>query len=149
MKAVHDLKKILERELESIVMKGDVTPAELENSKHIVEIFAMVKALDSDDRMYDEGHSGYSKYDYRYPAQRYVDWGYGRSYMSPDRNHYGETYDIDYGRSYGRREMRPGEGYSGHEPMEYIISELRRLHAKTEDDTKRNIIADCIEQLEG
>ena len=147
MKVVHDLKKILERELESIVMKGDVTPAELENSKHIVEIFAMVKALDSDDEMYDEGHSGtgHSRYDYRYPSQRYIDWGYGRSYMSPDRNHFGETYDADYGRSYGGRRMG---GYSGHEPIEYIIQELRRLHAKTSDDRDRNIIADCIEQLE-
>ena len=146
MKAVHELKEILERELETIVKKGDITAQELDNSKDIVEILAMVKALDSDDRMYDEGHSGHYKYDYRYPSQRYVDWGYGRSYMSPDRNHFGETYDADYGRSYGGR-MMP-DGYSGHEPMEYIISELRRLHAKTSDDRDRNIIADCIEQLE-
>lgn len=145
MKAIHELKTILERELEQIVMKGDVTPAELENSKHIVEIFAMVKALDGEDDM-DEGHSGRGVYEYKYPSQRYVDWGYGRSYMAPDRNHYGETYDSDYGRSYGSRRM--GGGYSGHEPMEYIISELRRLHAKTSDDRDRGIIADCIEQLE-
>lgn len=147
MEAVHELKEILERELAAIVKKGDVTPAELENSKHIVEIFAMVKALESDDEMYDKGQSGTgrSHYDYRYPSQRYVDWGYGRSYMAPDRNHQGEMYDEDYGRSYGRR---MGGGYSGHEPMEYILQELRRLHAKTSDDRDRNIIADCIEQLE-
>ena len=147
MKAVHELKRILEKNLDQIVAKGDVSPAELENSKHIIEIFAMVKALDSDDQMYEEGHSGtaHSRYDYRYPSQRYTDWGYGRSYMAPDMRHYGETYDADYGRSYGRG----GMGYSGHEPMEYIISELRRLHAKTSDDHGREVIADCIEQLEG
>ena len=138
MKAVHELKRILEKNLDQIVAKGDVTPAELENSKHIIEIFAMVKALDSEDQMYDEGHSGsgHGRYDYRYPSQRYIDWGYGRSYLKPD------MYE-DYGRSYGH-----GGGYSGHEPMEYIISELRRLHAKTSDDHGREVIADCIEQLE-
>lgn len=143
MKAVHELKKILEEELDAIVAKGSITQPELENAKHIVEIFAMVKALDSEDQMYDKGHSGTTRYHYRYPNQRYVDWGYGRSYLNPDMNHYGEMYDEDYGRSYGY-----GGGYSGHEPREYIISELRRLHAKTQDDKDRNIIADCIEQLE-
>ena len=145
MKAVHELKNMLERELETIVNKGSISPSELENSKHIVEIFAMVKALDSDDHMYDEGHSGTTRYDYRYPSQRYVDWGYGRSYGNPDMNHYGEMYDSDYGRSYMARGTG---GYSGHEPIEYIIQELRRLHAKTSDDKDRNITADCIEQLE-
>jgi hypothetical protein len=135
MKTVHELKKMLDKELDTIVAKGSITPTELENAKHIVEIFAMVKALDSDDRMYDEGHSGHNKYQYRYPDQRYVDWGYGRSYMSPEE---------DYGRSYGRH----GMGYSGHEPMEYIIMELKRLHAKTSDDRGREVLADCIEELE-
>lgn len=140
MKCVHELKKILERELENIVAKGTMSPSELENSKRIVEIFAMVKALDSDDMMYEEGQSGYSRNDYRFPSQRYVDWGYGRSY---DGRYDGYP---DTGRSYGGRTMR--SRYSGHEPIEYIISEMRRLHAKTSDDEDRQIIADCIEQLE-
>lgn len=136
MKAIKELKRLLSDELDKIVAKGDISPSELGNAKHIVEIFAMMKTIE-DSGVADTSYSGRRQYDYMYPS-----WGYGRSYDTPEYP--------DYGRSYTRpsRGEEMGDRYSGHEPMEYIISELRRLHAKTSDDKERNIIADCIEQLE-
>lgn len=135
MKTVYDLRDCLDKELTKIVMKGDISPAELENAKHIVEIYSMIDAMGEEP---DDGHSGtYPMHrDRRYSEPSYVDWGYGRSYgMDSRRPRMRRSYDMD-------------RGYSGHEPMEYIISELRRLHAKTTGDRERDAIAECIDRLE-
>lgn len=133
-----DLKKLLEKEVEKIVSKGDMTPTELDNAKKVVEILCKIDEMDT-------GYSGtnrmiYPRYWDDYDGY-YYDGGrsYDRSYADTFRG--GRSYNGDY------RGSRSGDGYSGHDSKEKMVQSLRMMMGTAQSDRERSAIADCIDRL--
>lgn len=134
MEALQQLRELLEKEVEKVVKKGDMTPVELDNMKKVVEVLCKMNELDSS----MNGYSG--SYGRMYPRYS-MDGGRSgdRSYGDPFRPSW-----PDY--SYDGR-GRSSEGYSGHGSNEAMVQNLRQMMTNAQSDRERGAIADCIDRL--
>lgn len=162
MKAIVDLKYLLEEEVEKIVRKGDITPTELERLDEAIDI---IKDIETICAMREYGYQEEEeRYSGRYP--RYMrDGGQGsynsyrqggRSYMM-DPRYYGDgrSYDGLYNRggsymggyySDGRSYEQGGRGYSGHATKEDLKKDLQEMMNKASTDKERMAIQQLLEQ---
>lgn len=174
MKAIMDLKQLLEEELEKIVRKGDITPTELERLDKAVDIIkdietiCAMKEYNYQEEEEEEGYSG------RYPY--YTRGGRGGSYNSYRRGDRGnsrmDSYMMDpryymegrsYGdelyarggsymdRSYDDRSYERGRGgnsrdYSGHATKEEVEKDLQEMMNKASSEKERLAIQQLLEQ---
>ena len=121
MKALEELKEMLEDELKKIAKKGDITPSELDSAYKVVDIIKDIGEITKHEHEMQEysstgGYSqrgGYSMMDgghsQTYPMySRYMPMGYD---MMPYSREGGMSYDV--GTSYDGRHGRDGDG-DGH-----------------------------------
>ena len=162
MKAMMDLKELLEEEIAKIVKKGDVTPTELERLDDAVDIIKDITTIcameEYDYQMEEPGYSG------RYP--RYMRDGRGGPYNGYRRGYGGNSrdymmdpryYEDSYNRggSYGREDMYMdrygrsygygGRGYSGH-TKEELKQELIEMMGKAATEKERMAIQQVVDQ---
>lgn len=118
------LNDLVEKELNKIVLKGDITPAELEIATKAVCLIEKIKMVAE----YEAGGS-YSSYNDR-SYRRY------RSYDSDDY-----AMDRGYNRSMDR-------GYSGHSVRDRMISQLEStMMDAAQSESERRTIESLISQL--
>jgi len=160
MKAIMDLKYLLEEELEKIVRKGDITPTELERLDKAVDIIKDIETICAmKEYSYQEDEEGYSEY---YP--RYMRDGrasYENSYRrgNPRMDSYmREPYSYDDGmsynnnsyargnRSYGQSMDNSYRGYSGHASKEDLRKDLEEMMKKASSEKERMAIQQFLEQ---
>lgn len=176
MRAIIDLKYLLEEELEKIVRKGDITPTELERLDKAVDIIKDIETICAmKEYNYQEEEEGYSG---GYPM--YARDGRGGSYegsyrrgggggggnsrmggymMDPRYYRDGGSYDGSYeggsyargGRSYDDRSYEQGRGgssrgYSGHASKEELKKDLEEMMGKAGSDKERMAIQQLLEQ---
>ena len=164
MKALHDLKEILEDEIKNMTKKGDITPQELENAYKITDILKDIETIKA---MQEAGEYGeYSRaYEYSREGGSY-DGGYSQR-MYPM---YYDEHSMDYsqarrgrdGDSDGRysedgsyRRGRDAMGryasrdYSRHTEKEKMIDQLNNLMMNAQmSDREKAMVKDCISQLD-
>lgn len=170
MKAIIDLKQLLEEELEKIVRKGDITPTELERLDKAVDIIKDIETICAM-KEYNYQEEEEMRYSGRYPY--YMRDGRGGSYRRGnyrmdsymmDPRYYGEgrSYDDDdeesyarggsyMDRSYNDRSYEQGRGgnirrYSGHMSKEDIKKDLQEMMNKAGSDKERMAIQQLLEQ---
>lgn len=176
MKAIIDLKYLLEEELEKIVRKGDITPTELERLDKAVDIIKDIETICAMKEYGNQDEEGYSEY---YP--RYMREGRGGSYESSYRrggnsrmgNYMRDPYSYDDGMSYNDsyarsnrsyeqsrdrsyeqsrdrsyEQSRDGSyrGYSGHVSKEDLKKDLEEMMKKAGSEKERMAIQQFLEQ---
>lgn len=144
MKAMKELKYLLEEELEQIVRKGDITPTELERVDKAIDI---IKDIETICAMKEYGYEDEEGYSERYPYYMRD----GGSYSMRD-NSYRRGRDGMTGR-YISRDMDPryyGDGrsydYSGHASKEDLKKDLKEMMTNTSSDKERMAIQQLLEQ---
>lgn len=151
MESIYKLKDLLEKEIEKVVAKGDISPAELKNVGEAVDVLkdietiCAMKEYGDDDQSYAMSNRGYSTRRYsRYPGS------YRDSYES-----YNDSYDdMSYARggnsrdggSYARRNSR--DSYARHSEKDEMIGKLEKMMRKAGSEEERMDISECIEKLE-
>ena len=157
MRAIIDLKQLLEEEIEKIIRKGDVSPTELERLDKAVDIIKDIEticAMKEYNYQEEEGYTG------NYPM--YMREGRGNSYegsyrrggnlrMDPRYYRDGGPYDDSYGRGgfYDNRfyeQGRGGRGYSGHANKEDLKEDLKEMLNKAGSDKERMAIQQLLDQ---
>lgn len=156
MDALYELKKVLEKQIEEVTKKNDISPAELERLDKAVDIIKDIETIcamkDYGDN-YEEMDGGYSG---RYPY-------YMRDAMP--RNSYRGGGSYDYGPSmYGDASYRRGRdamtgryvsrdpysydrgGYSGHANREDLRMDLREMMNNAKSDKERMAIQNFLDQ---
>ena len=144
-KSLTRLKSLLDSEIDKVVEKGEVAPAEIKPLGEIVDIYkdieticAMEEYKDTDES-YAMSNRGYSSERMsRYPERMY-------------RGSYDYAYDdMSYDdRMSNARGMNSRDNYSRHSEKEEMISklEMKLKNAKTQQE--RESIMECIHTLEG
>lgn len=169
MDALKELKKNLEKQIEEINKKNDITPTELERLDKAVDIIKDIETIcamkEYDDQQWrqEEGYSGryYPMYmrDERggNSRQSYDMWDEGsyqrdRSYapdMYMSRNSYGDyPYSYNRGGSYRNSYDRNSynRGYSGHNNKEDLKMDLKMMMDNAKSDKERMAIQQLLEQ---
>lgn len=140
MENLKELKHLVNRELDKIVDKGDITPAELECTYKIVKMLGIIDGME----MEENGYSGrlqmyYSKDDYsrdNYSGARMRNPYTGR-YMSRDNA---------ADRNYSRDNNYSRENYSGHNDMD-LIKDLEMKLDYASNERERQAIIDTINMI--
>lgn len=133
MDTLYELKELIMRELDQIVEKGDMSSAEIDNTKDAVKVIKMICEME------DEYDSGYSQRNY-YIEEMPERWNRNNSYAS-GRNYRGGRYSMRGGRSYDN-------GYSRHGgDNEYMIRNLEKAMDEATTDKERQMISECIDKL--
>lgn len=121
------LEKLVEKELDKITAKGDITPIELEMATKAVCLMEKIK-------MVDDINSGYN-----YSNDSYRSYRPNRSNTSY-RDNYSQNWDRDYSME---------RGYSGHSVRDRMISHLEStMMDNAQSDNERRVIESLIGQLE-
>lgn len=168
MKALYDLKEILEDEVKNITKKGDITPQELEHAYKIADILKDIETIKA---MKEAGEQGkYSQaYDYARDGGSY-DGGYSQrmypmyfdgnsmDYSQARRGRDGDgdgrySEDNSYRRgrdAMGRYTSRDGGSYeySRHGEKEHMIENLNKMMQSAGSEKEREAIRQCISKLE-
>ena len=139
MRALTELKEMLEDDVKKITKKGDISPDELNNVYKAIDI---IKDIETIKAMRDSGYSQEGSYG------SYNNMSNGRSYNS---------YDGSYN-SYARR-GRDGDGDgrysenrgsyedSRHENREQMIQKLEMMMQNAQNEEQRKAIKRCIDEL--
>lgn len=124
---LESLKKQVVKNLESITMKNDMSPAELKTATEAVCLLKEIQQVEymDDYSKEDEGYSGYSRS--HYPS---------RSSYDDMRRSYGGMSSYDYDR-----------GRSGHSVNDRMIDSLERLLDGAKTEYERETIMKTIEGL--
>ena len=138
MKVYHEIKEMLERELEQIADKRELTSSSLDVMDKVVDI---IKDIETICAMREAGEDGYSHF---YPY-----------YMYDDGMMDGQSYARGRGRyakrdSMGRyaSEYRGMDGrYSREDSREHMISELDRMEREATDENQKSMIRNWKNQL--
>lgn len=158
MKALYDLKEILEDEVKNMTKKGDITPQELENAYKITDILKDIETIKA---MKEAGQNGeYSRaYDYARDGGSY-DGGYSQR-MYYDDNSMGNS--MNYSQA---RRGRDGDGdgrysedgsyrtgrsyeYARHSEKEKMINQLNNMMMNAQlSDKEKETVRQCIKQLD-
>lgn len=129
METFEKLRRLLEDEMEKIILKGNMTPSELSNTKTLLEVVCLIDKI-------NEGpeYSGAPRYmrQMRYPMDYYPS----------------SDYDGDSFRSYEYRRGRDNGGYSGHYSMGHILKDLKMMLPDVTNDRDKMAINEFIEKLE-
>ena len=171
MKALYDLKEILEDEIKNMTKKGDITPQELEHAYKAVDI---IKDIDTIEAMKDYGNDSYSmnnrgnSYNQSNEYSRGYSQGYSEAMNSMDGNSQQSSYarrgrdgdgdgkyseDGSYNRgrdAQGRFTSRDGSyerGYSRHSEKEKMVQNLEMMMGTAQTEKEREAIRQCIEKL--
>lgn len=176
MKAIMDLKQLLEEELEKIVRKGDITPVELERLDKAVDIIKDIETICAMKEYNYQEEEEELKYSGRYPY--YIREGRGGSYNSYRRSnargnsraesymmnpyYYGEGRSYDEGgESYARggsymrdsyddrsyeQSRDNSRRYSGHATKEDLKKDLQEMMNKASSEKERMAIQQFLEQ---
>lgn len=125
MEVLHDIKKMICRELEDITRNGEMSPADLDVIDKGVDIVKDIVTIDAMGQEYP----GYS----------------GRPYYAYD----GEDMGGSYGR--GRYAKRDARGrYSNEYSMEYsrdTEEDIRKMMDRTHDDREREVLRNVLEKM--
>lgn len=173
MKALKDMKEIIEDEIKKIAKKGDISPQELDSVYKAVDVLKDIDDLCRNEEMgmsYDGEYSneGYSRNYSRegeYSNRMYKPMSYdgsiwnksydGRAGRDADNDgRYSERggYD-DYSR--GRYSSRDGgsynsnRGYSRHTEKERMVDLLKMMSKDTNDPMVKSTIEQAMQKLEG
>ena len=155
MKALYDLKEILEDEIKQMTKKGDITPQELENAykatdiiKDIETIKAMKEAGEQGmySQAYDYARDGGS-YDGNYSQRMYNSYNsYDNSYARRGRDGDGDGRYSEAG-SYNRGNYNSRD-YSRHSEKEMMIDNLESMMKSAKSEKEREAIRQCIQKLD-
>lgn len=155
MRALTDLKEMLEDDVKKITKKGDISPEELSNVYKAIDI---IKDIETIKAMREHG-------DYSQEGGSYG--SYGNSYRRPYYSYDGNSMDdgISMGNSMagnsmnsyarrgrdgdgdGRYSERGSYGYSRHENKEQMIQKLEQMMQTAQNEEQRKAIRRCIEEL--
>lgn len=153
MKAMEDLKELLQEEVKDIVKKGDISSTELDNVYKAVKTLnylEIIKAMeesggnsrDYSGRMYGGSYDRGGSYDGGSYDGSYGSYDRGGSY---NRGSYAEDYSGRRGRGADGRYVSR-DGYSGHD-KQHIISDMEDM-MRTASPEEKKAIRQCIEKLE-
>ena len=127
------LTRVVEKELDQLIAKNSLTPAELDTANKAVELMAcikgyeaMIRATECEEPMYSEMSMGHGKYSMRYPMHM---------------NSYGEP----AGYSSTRRDSMGR--YSGHSIKDRMIDRLERMMDEAGSEYERKEIMDEIARI--
>ena len=155
MDALKELKKVLEKEIEEISKKNDISPTELDRLDKAVDIIKDIETICAmKEYGYEQEEPEYSgRYPYSRPYYMRDDgmrsrdmWEGGSSYRR-GRDSMGRYTSRDmmprdyYDRSYG-----DGYGYSGHMNKEDIRMDLREMMNNAKSDKERMAIQNFLDQ---
>lgn len=152
MKELMHLKELYLDEIRKVNKKGEMTPADGENTKRALEGLEKIKDICGDLEEDEEEMGGYSEG----RSMRHYSRGYSNGYsdgmrsvmpeMRDGRDYYGA--DGMNSMSYGGRGMGMGSsGYSRHSASTHAIEELEMLYDQEMDERKRRAIRNCIKEL--
>lgn len=139
------LKSVLENEIDKVVEKGELTPAEIKPLGEIVDIYkdietiCAMKEYKDDDMSYAMSNRGYSSERMsRYPERMY-------------RESYDHAYDnMSYNDGMSNaRGMNSRDNYSRHSEKEEMIGKLEMKLKNAKTPQERENIMECIRTLEG
>ena len=138
MKALEDLKELIESEIKKINKKGDLTPAELESMSYAVDIIKDIDEICGDSEMQDGYSNGMS---------------HGRNYpMYHDEWHDGASYrrgrDARTGRYVSRDGYSYNDRYSRDEARDRMFDKLEHMRETAPDARTRDAIDRCMDELE-
>ena len=126
MDSIYKLKDLLEKEIDKVTAKGDITPTELKSVGDAVDILkdietiCAMKEYGNDDQSYAMSNRGYSS-------------------RRIGRDNYRDKYD-DY--------LRGHDTYSRHSEKEEMIDKLERMMRNSDSEQERRDIADFIARFE-
>jgi hypothetical protein len=139
---------VVEKGIEKIVEKGDLTPGELDSLHKAAEFLYKMKECCSEEEMYSEGRS-YGPYSMN------IRGTYGIDPMM-DRNMYGDMSGNGYSEARGRspvtgryvsRGMSMDNGYSGHSIEDRMIASLENQMDQAKTEYERKMIMDEIQHI--
>lgn len=166
MDALKELKKVLEKQIEEITKKNDISPTELERLDKAVDILKDIETICAmkEQGQPEEEEGEYSRRSYpmymRDDSMQSRAGGGGRSYRSydmwdrpmDDGGSYRRGGRGSYDGSYGGRGMMPyyyegrgSYGYSG-DSKEEIRMDLRNMMANAKNDKERQTIQQFLDQ---
>ena len=133
------LKSVLDREIDKVVEKGELTPAEIKPLGDIVDIYKDIETIcameeyKDDDMSYAMSNRGYSSERMsRYPERMY-------------RGAYDYAYDDGMSNARGRNSR---DNYSRHSEKEEMINKLEMKLKNAKTPQERENIMECIRTLE-
>ena len=161
MKVYYDIKDMLERELEQIADKRELTSNNLEIMDKVVDIIKDIDIICGMKREEEEGYSNMMPY---YMYDDGMDGGYSNArgrgryakrdsmgrYSSEDGYSGRGYYDGSYNRggSYENSYARGGRGgYSRDDHKEHMVSELDRMEREATDEQQKMMIRNWRNQL--
>ena len=138
------LKSVLESEIDKVVEKGELTPAEIKPLGEIVDIYKDIETIcameeyKDDDASYAMSNRGYSSERMsRYPERIY-------------RGSYDYAYDdTSYDGMSNARSRNSRDNYSRHSEKEEMINKLEMKLKNAKTPQERESIMECIRTLEG
>lgn len=159
METLKNLKKVLEKEIEGISKKNEISPTELERLDKAVDIIKDIETICAmKEYGYQEKEEPMQGYSERYPYPRYMSYD-----MMPPRERDMWSRESSYrdgrgsmGNRYMSREMPPysyesrsygyDRGYSGHSDKEDLKMDLREMMNSAKSDKERMAIQQLLEQ---
>jgi len=136
MKSLDNLKSVLEREIDKVTAKGEITPTEIKAVGDAVDILkdietiCAMKEYGQEDDMYSMENRGYST---------------RRMTRYPDV--YRDSYDGSYN-GYDDMSYNRGRNYSRHSEKEEMIEKLERMMNNATSEKERRDLMECIQKLE-
>lgn len=152
MDALKELKHVLEKEIEEITKKNDISPTELERLDKAVDIIKDIETICAmKDYGYDREDEGYSQAYYprymRDEGMRSRDmWEGGSSYRRGRDAMTGRYVSRDMPRYYMDDRSYGYGGYSGHANKEDIKMDLREMMNNAKSDKERMAIQQLLDQ---
>lgn len=137
MKVYYEIKDMLEKELEQIADKRELTSNSLDVMDKVVDI---IKDIETICAMREASEEGYSSY---YPHYMYDDGMDGQSYAR-GRGRYAKRDSMGrYASEYRGMDGR----YSREDSREHMISELDRMEREATDENQKSMIRNWKNQL--
>lgn len=157
MESLKNLKKVLEKEIDEISKKNDISPTELERLDKAVDIIKDIETICAmKEYGYQEKEEPMQGYSERYSYPHYMSYD-----MMPPREQDMWSRESSYrdgrgsmGSRYVSREMPPysydnrsyGYGYSGHSNKEDLKMDLREMMNSAKTEKERMAIQQLLEQ---
>lgn len=161
MKVYYDIKDMLERELEQISNKRELTSNNLEIMYKVVDIIKDIETICAMKEAEEDGYSGRMPY-YMHDGMEYSgargrgryarrdslgrysrESGYSGADMYDGGSYAGRSYDGGSYDSYARGRR----GYSREDSKEYMVSELERMEKEAADEQQKMMIRNWKNQL--
>lgn len=146
MKVYYDIKDMLEKELEQIASKRELTSNNLEVMDKVVDIIKDIETICAMREASEDG--GYSNYTPMYMYDDGMSYARGRGrYAKRDSMGRYSTEDgysnaNEYSGNYSNR-----RGYSRDDSRDHMVSELERMEREATDENQRNMIRNWKNQL--